>query len=181
MEIQKYPYVVSLQSYKFGQRQHLCGATLISPSHILTAAHCFRTGNNFVIKAGSTNLNSRDGCIVSISKVTMHPKYQPLSQDYDIAVANLRKPVKLSNTIQIVKLPPFSMSIPKKTGTVVGWGATGPNRNISETLKAADLPVLNDRECVKSYPKGLVTERMFCARDEEGSKDSCQVRLRQWS
>ncbi|XP_045466866.1 trypsin-2-like [Harmonia axyridis] len=174
VDIRNYPYVVSVQMLFRGQRMHICGGTLIAPNTILTAAHCFRSTGNFVVKAGSNSLKDSRGCVVPINKVIYHPQYKALSQDYDIAIAQLRKPVKLSKMIQPVKLPSFSKEIPLTKGTVLGWGATGYGASTSDDLRAVEIPIIDDKDCVQSYPKGLVTERMFCAKDDEGTKDSCQ-------
>ncbi|KAK9886497.1 hypothetical protein WA026_016777 [Henosepilachna vigintioctopunctata] len=174
VKIEDYPYVVSLQLFRPGLSKHLCGGTLITSRFVISAAHCFRPGLNYVIRAGSADLYGRDGCMVPVSMFRFHPNYTFMNQDYDIAVAMLRKPVKLSDKIQPVKLPSLSKMVPLELGTVLGWGGTISGEQISKSLKAVEIPIIDDKACVRSYPKGLVTERMFCAVDKMGRKDSCQ-------
>lgn len=42
-------------------------------------------------------------------------------------------------------------------------------------LQCADIPIVGEQECEKSYP-GMLTQRMVCAGEKEGGKNACYVR-----
>lgn len=42
-------------------------------------------------------------------------------------------------------------------------------------LQCADVPIVGEQECERSYP-GMLTRRMVCAGHKEGGKDACSVR-----
>lgn len=42
-------------------------------------------------------------------------------------------------------------------------------------LQCADVPIVDEQECERSYP-GMLTPRMLCAGHKEGGKDACSVR-----
>ncbi|CAB9509171.1 protease serine 11B-like protein (Partial), partial [Seminavis robusta] len=89
-----YPYFVSLEY----NGQIYCGATLISPNRVLSAAHCFftRSGAIFLptnIRVG--HVSTTDGETVAPSCVKIHPQYGQDRQGLysDVAVLKLATPV----------------------------------------------------------------------------------------
>lgn len=75
--ISETPYLVSIQN----RGRHLCGGAIITPSHILSAAHCFTKPTNnltlLTVKAGTHDLD-KGGTLHRVKKITSHPGFQQL-------------------------------------------------------------------------------------------------------
>jgi len=120
---------------KGGTREKcFCGATLITKNHAISAAHCFLPKKNqelnntywpdVMIHFGGSDLKADDEEFQSrkLKDVVIHHEWKTgsydQSYDSDIAVLRLGKPVKFSQFVQPICLPPEGEFTGNK-GTVV--------------------------------------------------------------
>ncbi|KAK9871178.1 hypothetical protein WA026_011459 [Henosepilachna vigintioctopunctata] len=169
--IEKFPYIVSLQTKHENQRPHFCGGAIITSRFVITAAHCVDkiTKEKLRIKAGTTYLKKR-GITSQIDRIIIHPKWN--GHYFDFALLKLHKPLIFSDRIRNVKLPPYLTEVPIKLGTATGWGLTNNPKDDLDFLRAVDLKVVED--CLKAKKsKYLPAESEFCAEHRYGIGDTC--------
>ncbi len=169
----------------YEERQHRCGAALIGPNLVLTAAHCLAKGQYAgdglakVLKQRRVRLGSRKigqgGQSFAIDGVAVHANYDPKRQSHDIALLLLR-PDRGSGSIQP---PPIAVANRPLAGGVdalgFGWGFTGavaPNGNImvrmdarmqdnADVLQYGEMRSVSLDECKRKFA-GEVAAGMVC-------------------
>lgn len=129
-------WAVSLQDKSTGAP--FCGGTIVSPLHIVTAAHCVPNATAVLrhsrVVVGINKLNESNSAMAQVRLivgVTSHPGYNDGSKANDIAVLRLSEPLILSNERSTARIclpnvePSNVTNLYPSSGTplvAVGWG-----------------------------------------------------------
>ncbi|XP_067633374.1 trypsin-1 [Eurosta solidaginis] len=168
----QFPHQVSLQL----RGRHHCGGSLISPTYIVTAAHCTIGQNPAQMRAivGTIDLLAGDGKSFDISKLIIHPQYNSQTQDYDLSLIQLREPVTLGDNVKTIELADGQSNHAANTvATISGFGATNGNLELPNRLKYARVQLWSRDFCNPQNIPG-VTDRMVCAGHPSGQVSACQ-------
>ncbi|RDW92774.1 serine protease [Aspergillus mulundensis] len=173
VSITDYPYQIAL----LNGGACTCGGSIISPNHIVTAAHCVRSArdpSHISIRAGSSFHNT-GGEIVNVSAIAVHPAYSAGMVDNDIAVLTLGQALEFKPGIEPIALPASGSTALAAGEEVVvsGWGTETETGSLSRVLRAVAVAVTTMAECRAAHGEKYITESMFCAGVAGGGKDAC--------
>ena len=176
----RYPWMAAIYFRVDGNRfLPGCGGSLVSDRWIVSAAHCFvdsgvpSNPNNVAFLLGATDLTSDDGIFSVVSRIVIHPDYNPNTQENDIALLELPDPVGC----QPITLPSLANPVPidGELATAAGWGSTSEGGSQSTQLLEVDLPIVAHNACLPFYQNSLNQPLMLCAGGvPQGGRDSCQ-------
>ncbi|XP_004689148.1 PREDICTED: suppressor of tumorigenicity 14 protein [Condylura cristata] len=178
----EWPWQVSLHAQDQG---HVCGASLISPNWMVSAAHCYVDERGFSYSdpqkwkayLGLHDQRKRTAPGVQklgLKRIIRHPSFNDFTFDYDIALLELEKPAEYSSTVRPICLPDTSHSFPTgKAIWVTGWGHTEEGGSAAVILQKGEIRVINQTTCEKLLPQ-QITPRMMCVGYLSGGVDACQ-------
>jgi secreted trypsin-like serine protease len=204
--ISRFPFQVALYYPELGRLTtgFFCGGVIVDATHVITAAHCLagighspaRLSREVAVLAGSTSLDRPDPGSVRdpAVAVSMDPHYNPATNDYDIGIVTLARPLWTGTTAPsaggastIAPLPIDRVAAerygepnwtPSVIATVSGWGDTSPAPGAASyptTLRSARVPLVSEGACQEAYAsiELTITPRMICAGSSRPRADSC--------
>ncbi|KAL1780096.1 serine protease 27 [Sigmodon hispidus] len=182
----EWPWQVSIQR----NGTHFCGGSLIAPTWVLTAAHCFSNTSDismYQVLLGARKLQQPGphALYVRVKRVKSNPQYQGMASSADVALVELQVPVTFSSYILPVCLPDPSIAFESGMNCwVTGWGSPSeqdrlPNPRILQKLT---VPIIDTPRCNLLYSRGAesdfqlktIKDDMLCAGFAEGKKDACK-------
>ncbi|MBC7644227.1 MAG: serine protease, partial [Thermoleophilia bacterium] len=142
-----------------------CAGSLISPTRVVTAAHCVldpysdggatKPANIKVLVGRRTLSDNASGQLLAVSNIIVNPDYDPFTNASDIAVLRLATPATLGTPIAPVHVGENTLwggglgkGFTAPDGPYIGgWGALGETAALPDTLREAGVPLISDSAC----------------------------------
>jgi len=164
----EFPFIVGLR-----KGAHYCGGSIVNSEWIVTAAHCSQSlPSAYSVVAGDHYNDEVEESeqIRSVVEVIVHPDYNALKIDNDIAMMRISPPFNFDDFVQPIFIAPSGFLHPPKE-TVAGWGRLKESGTSPNVLMRVDVPFVTPDDCKVAYGT-RISESMTCA--GEDGKDACQ-------
>lgn len=155
---------------------NVCGASILNPVWLLTAAHCVPKSPSGYTIYGTNNIASNDALRAALYNWKIHENWNPNNFDNDVALVQPKKVIEISKSASPICLPTPDTCWDQHTACVVtGWGLTGEKNTIfPDHLQEVAVRLIDQDVCKTKFKNyHILTENMLCAGYSEGQRDAC--------
>ncbi|NXN29949.1 PAMR1 protease, partial [Nycticryphes semicollaris] len=166
----------------------ICSGALVNERTVVVAAHCVTDlGKTIMLKTAELKVvlgkfyrdDDRDDKTIQnlrISAIIVHPNYDPILLDADIAIIKLLDKARISSRVQPICLS-SSQDLPSNTGdlkiVVTGWKVLADDKDPrykNDTIRMGAVRMVDSLLCEQQYEdNGIqvsITDSMFCAKQD---------------
>jgi secreted trypsin-like serine protease len=156
----------------------ICGAVVVGPREVLTAAHCVTADGSahprkraLDVVAGRLRLKGAGPARVHVVGVRVHPGFDPDTLVDDLALLELARPVAGA-----ARLDDGTAGAVGSAALALGWGSTtaAAAGDFPDAMRQTTLGVEPDSACSLVYGDGYDATTMLCAGVPQGGRDTCQ-------
>ncbi|XP_041324358.1 kallikrein-14-like, partial [Pyrgilauda ruficollis] len=142
---------------------------------VLLGTNTLRAGScrELQVLIGTNTLRAGTGQVRRVSRLQVHPAYDPRRNDNDFMLLHLDAPVRFGPRVKKIRV---ATRCPRagQNCSVSGWGTTkSPGAKLPRDLQCAQVQTFGPEQCARAYGSA-VTRNMFCAGVPQGGVDSCQ-------
>jgi len=196
----QFPWMAAVLRTCTNEYCHICGATIISEEWVLTGAHCMVAVpmEELGVLVGDHSLFtiSTSQKFIKVKEKVVHPDYNmkgmdPSPLNNDIGLLRLEYPIIFTSQISPMCLPALGetgfegsgstsanasmldtngVEIVGKNATVLGWGTINDQGDFSDSLRGAEVEILENDYCNQFY--GIMTDNMMCTSGAD-ARGSC--------
>lgn len=142
----------------------LCGATVIAPRAVVTAAHCLEdTYDSFDVVIGRKRLSSTEGERIPVAAIRVNPSFYTYAPRNDVAVLLLSRPTS-APALPLAAGTDGALTADGATVRVYGWGTIKSGGfTSSDDLRVGAMQTLSDVECRRRWPGVSSKSGQLCA------------------
>ncbi|KAH9361596.1 hypothetical protein HPB48_001473 [Haemaphysalis longicornis] len=183
-----HPWLVDIRLRDYsGQTMHWCGGAILTPTLILSAAHCFKFTKNasqLVVRVGQYKLYALDPYELEfqVEALRVHEAFNPDTFFNDICLLKIRSAgqhrIHFNEYVKPVCLPTQQDTYVGGSYCIIaGWGKTFAyegRQPRSAVLQTAAVPLYQPGQCEQPGVYGnRIQQGMFCAGHVHGGMDAC--------